>query len=186
MSSDSTEVIVASDITVWRAPVGTTAPVDLTAPGVGWSDLGFVGEDSVNFATNPTFTEIFAHQQASAIRLIKSRDAASLAAALKQWNTETWEAAFGGGAVTVTAGVAKFTPPIDTATTPQAIMVDGFDGTFTYRLIIPKCRVRSGVTLPFKRTDSSDLAVTFETEAAAAGVAAWYVLTDNVDAFTAG
>lgn len=186
MASDSTQIIVASGLTVWLGAVGTTAPTDATsAPGTGWNDAGFVGEDSVNFTTNPTFVDIFAHQQATAVKVIKSRDAASLAVGLMQWNTATWEAAFGGGAVTVTSGVAKFTPPISTATTPTAALVDADDGTNHFRLVIPKCRVRSGVSLPFRRTDSSTLPVTLEVEATSATVAAWYVYTDDVTAFVA-
>lgn len=187
MASDSTQTVVASGLTVFTGAVGTTAPTDATtAPGAGFVDAGFVGEDSVNFATNPTFNDVYAHQQATPIRVIKVRDAASLAVSFKQHNTKTWEAAFGGGAVTVVASVATFTPPISTATTPISVIVDAVDGTKHMRLVIPKCRVRSGATLPLRKSDSSDLAVTFEVEATSATVASWYTMTDDVTSFSAG
>lgn len=186
MANDSTEIVIATNLTVWLADVGTTAPTDSTStPGAGWSDAGYTTEDGTNFATDPTFQDVFAHQASTAVRTFKSRDAANLQVALLQWNTATWEAAFGGGAVTVTGSVAKFTPPDATESTPKAVILDTEDDFGTIRLVVPKCRVRSGVTLNLNRTAASPLAVTFAVEATTIGAASWYVYTDNVTSFAA-
>lgn len=187
MATDSSQIIIPGTATLWLGAVGTTAPTDPTsAPGAGWSDAGFTTEDGTTFVTNPTYFDVFAHQAATAVRVGKSRDTATLNVGLLQWNTSTFEAAYGGGAVTVTTGVAKFTPPIGTATTPTAALLDFIDGTEHFRLVIPKARARAGVTLNLNRTAATTLPLALEVEATSSSVAPWYLYTDAATAFAAG
>lgn len=187
MATDSSQIIIPGNLTLWLGAVGTVAPTDATStPGSGWSDAGYTTEDGSAFATAPEFVDVFAHQSSVAVRTFKTRDTANLQVAMLQWNTATFEAAFGGGAVTVTGGVAKFTPPAGTVNSPTAVMADWIDGTNHFRLVVPKARVRSGVTLQLNRTQATTLPVTFAVEATSGTLAAWYVYSDDVTAFTAG
>lgn len=187
MATDSSQIIVPGTATLWLGAVGTTAPTDsTTTPGAGWSDAGYTTEDGSSLASSDQFGEVFAHQAATAVRVYKTRADATLNVALLQWNTANFEAAFGGGAVTVAAGTAKFAPPAGTVTTPTAALLDFVDGATHFRLVIPKARARAGVTLSLSRTTSTTLPLALTVEATSSVVAPYYLLTDNVTAFTAG
>lgn len=187
MASDSSQIIIPGTATLWLGAVGSTVPADATtAPSSPFADAGYTTEDGSNFTTTPEFFDVYAHQAPTAVRVGKSREGATLNVALLQWNTSTFEAAFGGGAVTVTSGTAKFTPPVGTVTTPTAAIFDWVDGTNHFRLVVPKARARAGVTLSLSRTAATTLPLALTVEATSSAVAAWYLLTDDVTAFAAG
>lgn len=172
-------IVIPGTATFWLGPVGTTQPADETAaPGTGWKDAGLTSEDGTSFAGNPTFGEIRSHQSAYATRVFKSTDSATLAVVLQDFKVSNLIAALGGGTATVTtAGHYKYVPPNGTSSTPTAAMFD-FSDTYAYRLIIPKCRVRSGVNIPLNRTAAATLPLNLEVEGAE-NTDAWILLTDD-------
>lgn len=187
MATDSSQIIVPGTATLWLGAVGTTAPTDATtAPGAGWSDAGYTTEDGSSLAITAEFQDIFAHQAATAVRTFKTRQSGTLNVGLLQWNTATFEATFGGGSVTVVSGVAKFSPPAGTVTNPTAVLFDFVDGSNHFRLVVPKARARNGAQLSLSRTQSTVLPLALTIEATSDAVAPFYLLSDDVTAFTAG
>ena len=162
MALDSSQITVGT-ANVYVAPVGTTAPVDVTAAwGAGWIQLGYTTEDGVTFTDSKEVNEIMAHQSFYAIdRRITSRSA-SVSTVLLQWSDDSFKLAFGGGTVTtVSAGLFKYTPPAPETIDYRALGIEVKDGAVTSRFVMAKGMVTDNVEMQFTRNDTAKLPIAF-------------------------
>lgn len=180
MAQNPNAIMVPGTFRCYVAPVGTTAPADeTTAMPSGWVEVGYTTEDGTSFTTNPTFNEIRSHQSDYPTRIIKTADTADAALTLQEWSKQNFITAFGGGTVTaVTAGHYRFDPPSSGSSTPVAICLELVDGSKAYRVIMPKVRAKTGVTLPLHKTDAAGLPITLSAEASSSALP-WYMLTND-------
>lgn len=160
MAQDPTEVMIPTRAKLWLAEPGTTMPVSESAvPGAGWFDVGLTTEDGTQIVTNPTWTEIYAHQSAKPVKKFRTRDPWALDIVLMQFTARNLTAAVGGGvSVEVSSGHYKWSPADEEAGEPTAALLDlvGDEG-FLYRLAIPVAQATNAVTIPLNKTAEARL-----------------------------
>jgi hypothetical protein len=182
MAKDVDEIVVGANGTVWTAPVGTAAPADQdTAPGAGWTDLGFTSEDGVTFTDSKTLEAIPVWQLFNAARRIVTERETTLGFVLRQWSKDTVPFAFGGGEITEpvpASGNFKYTPPSPEDVDERSLMVDWQDGTKKYRLVVVRGVVAEAVETNLVRTAAADLPIGFAVNGVESGDA-WYLLTND-------
>jgi len=180
----NTEIMIPSRINIWLAPVGTVAPVDSTiAPAAGWYSVGYTPDDSLTFATEPTFQEVRSAQSDFATRRFQVSDAASISVDLQQWNFQNFKAAMGGGQVTevtpaTTPKTYKFVPPKVGERGELAALVDVTDGGKHYRYVLPRVFQNEGVQSQLHKGANSVLPLRLQVLGADTGDS-WYLLTDD-------
>lgn len=180
----NTEIMVPSRINVFLAPVGTVAPVDsVIAPATGWFSVGYTPDDSLTFATEPTFQEVRSAQSDYATRRFQVSDAASISVDLQQWNFQNFKAAMGGGTVTevtpaTTPKTFKFVPPKVGERTELAALVDVQDGAKHYRYVCPRVFQNEGVQSQLHKGANSILPLRLQVLGADTGDS-FYMLTDD-------
>jgi len=180
----STEIMVPSRINVYLGPVGTVVPEDArTAPGVGWYSVGYTPDDSLTFATEPTFQEVRSAQSDYATRRFQVSDAASIAVDLQQWNLQNYKAAMGGGTVTevtpaTTPKTYKYVPPKVGERGELAALVDVEDGGKHYRYVCARVFQNEGVQSQLHKGAESRLPLRLQVLGADTGDS-FYLLTDD-------
>jgi hypothetical protein len=183
MALDSDQIVVAGTGEVYVAPVGTAAPSGATALSAAfsasWVGLGYTTEDGVRFSDTPDITDVNAWQSQYPVRRLVGTRANEFSFTALQWNSTTVSLAFGGGTWTEpTAGIFKYAPPATGVLDERAMAVEWQDGSYKYRLIVPKGTVSGGVEFGLTRTEAAQLPLTFSTTPTGTGDA-WYLLTDD-------
>ena len=188
MTQTANEVVVGVSGSVYVAPVGTALPTtEATALNVAFVELGFVGEDGVQFTDNKTVEGIKAWQSFYDIRKIITEKEAAVEFMLKQWNKDTVKLAFGGGSLTnVGSGShSKYQPPSPTGTIDyRAMIIEWTDDTDKFRLVIPRGLITGEVTTNILRTSNADLPLHFDSVPAGFpdplvdSTQPWYILTN--------
>lgn len=159
MALNAGRILVAGDAHLWLGAVGSTMPTNATsALDTAWKEVGYFTDDSLQFNTDPAFTDITSHQSFLPTRTIQTGDAATLQVDLQEWSLLNLQASFGGGSVTTIAVTGppsathyKFSPPAVGARTETAAIVEVFDGTRHWRLCIPRSQQREGVEIPMNK-----------------------------------
>ncbi len=180
MALDSSQITVGSAGNIYAAPVGTSAPADVTAAwGAGWIELGYTTEDGCTFTDSKEVNEIMAWQSFYAIdRRITSRNA-TVSMVLQQWNDDNFKLSFGGGTVTtVSAGLFKYVPPSPETIDYRALGIEIRDGAVTSRFVMPKGMVTDNVEMQFTRSDTAKLPITFGLVTTGSGDA-WSWITND-------
>jgi hypothetical protein len=180
MALDSSQLTVAGNGNVYVAPVGTTAPADVSAAwGAGWIELGYTTEDGVTFTDSKEIASIGAWQSTYPIdRRINTRDN-TLSFSLMQWNDDNVKLSFGGGAVTtVSAGLFKYAPPAPEFVDYRAMGVEIRDGSVTTRFIVPKGLVTENVESNMTRSGAAVLPITFSVTSTGSGDP-WSFITND-------
>lgn len=180
---DGTEVRVAGAGHVYVAAAGTTLPEDLATLGAAWTDLGYVTEDGVAFTFSRTTQDINAWQ-GSKIRVLTTAEPVTVGLALMQTNGDVLKAAFGGGAITLSAGVYKFTPPAEGVNTERALVVEFNDGLLTYRYCLQRVQIEGDVTFTLTKAGAVTYPITFGV--LDNGDAAKYFILSDDSAMTVG
>lgn len=187
MANDAGEVVVGANGTIWVAPITATAVDDvgtaMTTVDTDWIDLGFVSEDGATFTEGKDITDIGAWQSFYPIRRIVTGRSVQAAFALRQWNTDTVEFAF-GGTVSNNGGEFMFTPPSPEMLDERSLTIEWFDGDYTYRIYLPRGIVSEAIETQLVRTAAADLPITFGAMDPGAGLDAYGFFTDD-PAFTA-
>jgi hypothetical protein len=173
------QITVPGRTKVWLGDVGTTAPATaIAAPGTGWFDVGYSTEDSTQIATSPNFQDVRAAQSDFPVRTFQVSDDLTISADLIQWNADVFIAAFGGGAVSGSAGSFTYTPPLLGARKERACMIDVIDGAKHYRFIFPRTLQKEGVTTALNKGGEAKLPLRL-TLLGSDGGTPWTMLTDD-------
>lgn len=148
---NNAEIMVPSRTDVYLAPVGTAFPADLLAPIAPWRNVGFTPEDSLVFATEPTFGETKSAQSNFPTLRFQTGDGATVSVDLQQWNARAFKAVYGGGSVTAVTPATvpptfKYVPPKIGERTEIAAMIDVKKGSYTYRFMIGRVYQMEGVS----------------------------------------
>lgn len=188
MATNADRILVAGDAHLYLAPYPATFPSNLsTAPSAAdadWVEVGFFTEDSLQFATDPSFQDINSHQAFYPTRTVQDGDAATLSVDLQEWSGENFSSVFGGGSVTeVSPSVFRFAPPTPGTRNEVSALLHIIDGSKLYRLCIPRTSQRDGVELPLQKGQEATLALSLSILDPGTGNDAWYWLTNDV-AFT--
>jgi hypothetical protein len=182
--TDASRILVAGDAHLYLAPVGTVFPTNVTTPPSAasplWLEVGFFTQDSLQFATDPSFQDIKSHQAFYPTRTVQDGDAGSLKVDLQEWSTLNLKSAFGGGTVaTVTAGVYKFSPPQPGTRVETAALLHMIDGSKLYRLCLPRSAQRDGVELALQKGKEATLPLSLSVLDPGASNDAWWFITND-------
>ncbi len=184
MATNSSEILVGANGSVFVAPLGSTAPTDVsTALDVAFIDLGAVNEEGASLNNSVETSPIGIWQDFYPARTVVTGRGFSVSFALSQWNADTLKLAFGGGTVTDDLTVATYVPPSPEVLDERMLVLEWQDGTRIYRLVIPKGMVQEGVETSLTRSDNSELPITFA--AASDGTNPVFSLLTNDAAFIA-
>lgn len=178
---DGTDIVVAGTGKIWVGAVGAAEPAGIaTTPGAGWTELGYVSPDGVQFSFDRTVSDIFGWQSRDPLRTIITEEPKTISFSLMQIHEDTWKYAMGGGAVT-SDGAAAFiyTPPAAGAVDERALMVEFTDGAKDYRIIYRRTMVNGAVTFSTVREDATVLPIEVRVLAPSAGTAAWVMQTND-------
>jgi hypothetical protein len=160
MAIDATEVRVAGAGHVYVAPEGTPMPDDLGAMPAPWVDVGYVSTDGVTF-TFSRETEDLDAWQGDKIRVLTTREPATVGFALIQTNSDIMVLAFGGGTVVeVATGLFKY-EPVQGENAIRSIVVEFTDEDITYRYLVTRAQVEGDVTFTLTRAGAVTYPLTF-------------------------
>ncbi|MBZ3908787.1 phage tail protein [Streptomyces brasiliscabiei] len=164
--SNANEIRVAGTGRILVAPVGTTAPTDVTSAwGSGWKDLGYTSQDGIKLAKKDKLDPVETWQSVSPARFIYSDRDLTVKFQLLQLNEDTLPFFMGGDAVAETttgSGVYKYELAADPKFNEKAMGIEFSDGTdITYRFVVSRGQVTETEELSLTRTASIKLGVTF-------------------------
>ncbi|MEU9348584.1 phage tail protein [Streptomyces sp. NPDC048278] len=164
--SNANEIRVAGTGRILVAPVGTTAPTDVsTAWAAGWKDLGYTSQDGIKLAKKDKLDPVETWQSVSPARFIYSDRDLTVKFQLLQLNEDTLPFFMGGDAVAETAansGIYKYDLSADPKFNEKALGIEFSDGTdVTYRFVVARGQVTETEELSLTRTASIKLGVTF-------------------------
>ncbi|MFD5629779.1 MULTISPECIES: phage tail protein [unclassified Streptomyces] len=164
--NNSSEIRVAGTGRILVAPVGTTAPADVTtAWAAAWRDLGYTSADGIKLSKKDKLDPVETWQSVSPARFIYSDRDLTLKFQLLQLNDDTLPFFMGGDAATETAtssGIYKYDLAADPKFNEKALGIEFTDGTaITYRFVISRGQVTETEELSLTRTASIKLGVTF-------------------------
>lgn len=164
--SNANEIRVAGTGRILVAPVGTTAPTDVTSAwGSGWKDLGYTSQDGIKLAKKDKLDPVETWQSVSPARFIYSDRDLTVKFQLLQLNEDTLPFFMGGDAVAETttgSGVYKYELAADPKFNEKAMGIEFSDGTdITYRFVVSRGQVTETEELQLTRTASIKLGVTF-------------------------
>lgn len=145
---------------VWVAAKGTTGPTDLTAPPVGFVELGWLSEDGVDESVSQDATTYRAWQGAQIVRRkITSADVTFKIQCLEE-NATTFGLRYRGQSVTTATAVASVTVKNQTVQDDRAWVIDMVDGEVTKRYVIPSGAYEMTGTIPHRNGGISMLEFT--------------------------
>lgn len=163
MALTADNVIVALTGAAMVADVGATAPTDAsTAWGGGWTDLGFISEDGIDYDANRESKEIKAFQNGAVVRKMNTGEAPTWKFTLLETTAAGLGLYFAGATIT---GAAPGTGSIDykgANANKKAFGLDIVDGDRLIRWVIPLGEVSDIGTLAMKNGEpySYELTIT--------------------------
>lgn len=138
---------------VWVAPKGTTGPVGLAAPGVGFVEVGWLGEDGVDFERSEDVSDFKAFQGGTSLRKkVTSVDDTFKFVALEETAT-TLGLYYKGVTGTAGTGIETYEITDQAVSDERAWVVDLVDGAETKRYIVPSGEVTGRATVGHKNSD---------------------------------
>lgn len=176
MALDADNVRVGLNGNVYIAPLGTTAPTDLTtAWGAGWSDLGYLSDDGVEMNYSTDSEDITAWQSLSPIRKVLTSVDMTLQFTALELKTMTVTLYFPSATMTDISGtVHSLAIPAAPSRDERAIGLEWVDGSVTNRLVIPRGEVTDRDSITVGRSDAVGLNMTVSAYATSAPeIATW-------------
>jgi hypothetical protein len=158
---EPTHVQVAGNGAVYVAPEGTALPADLAVPPAAWLNVGYVGEDGVQFTFSRDTEDINAWQSADPIRVLTTSEPKTIEFELLEFDRVAIELAFRGGSWSGGPAPFVYTPPAAGASDVRAMLIDGIDGAEAWRFAFPRVQLSGDVTFALQRTDAVRLAMEF-------------------------
>lgn len=179
MAFDSDNVRVGQNGKVLVAPLGTTAPTDLTSPwAAGWDDLGYLSTDGVAMNYGVETEDIEVWQSVSPIRKILTGIDFTLAFTMMEFKRSVVTFYFPDSSITTNTGVHTLAIPSAPESDERAIGVEWTDKTYTHRLIIPRGEGTDRGEIPISRSGAMGLQMTVAAYAnSTPDIATW--LTDD-------
>lgn len=174
-------ILVGSGGRAFSAAYGdATAPTSATATalaGLGWTDLGIVGDDGVSFKDEKTIVKIMGWKERRPVRKIATDRSTTVEFGMRQWNTENFLLALGGGSFD---GNGTYTPEDGVVIPETSLAISWVDGDDEFLLYFPKGQAGSSVTFNLKKDANIVLPVEFEVTADDDDVEApFYLFTDS-------
>ena len=181
---DPEQILVAGNLRLHSAPVGTTLPTALPTTGNlnldgAFNEVGFTSPDGSVMNYTPSTEGIPVHQRLLAARTIVTGVEANAQFVLREWTTEAVQLGFGGGTVSEpSAGLFRYDPPDPGTITEFTFVLDLFDEYGTWRWVFERAIATGTMTVNFVKTAAVDLPVTLTMQAGNTVDAGFYALTD--------
>ncbi len=148
---------------VWVAPVGTTAPTaPTTSPGVGWTELGWLGEDGVSEAREVDTDTKKAWQGGVTVRTVRSGDLRRFTFMAMETNATTVGLVRPGSTPETADGVTTTEVKAYTGMDKRAWIIDTRDGDIATRKVIPSGEVVEMGEIVHNSTDVTTYELTVE------------------------
>lgn len=176
MALNADNVRVGLTGSIYMAPKGTTAPVDLdTAWGAGWLDLGYMSDDGVSMEYSTDVEDINAWQSLSPVRRVLTSVDMTLGFTAIELKTRTITAYFPGSTMTDVSGtVHKLDIPSAPGPQEYAFGLEWIDGTIKNRLIVPRGEITERGAITVGRSAAVGLEMTVTAYATSAPeLASW-------------
>lgn len=154
MAKDSTATgILSCDFDIYVADVDTAAPAADAAPGVGWTNIGYVSNESVAQAFETEEVTLNAGNSCDPLaKGLKSRTI-SYEIAPRQLTKAVFELVYGAGTWAASGGGEKWTPDALASTEKAVLVVLPISGTTQeIRFHHPRCAV-AATAANFATTD---------------------------------
>lgn len=184
MALDASEVAVGGDGNVWRAPVGTAFPTNISTAvnEILWTELGYLTEEGVRFNFGRETNEIGAWQSFDPVRVVVTEVPKEISHDLRQLNQNTWATAMGGGTWAGSAPNYEYTPPLPSFIDEFSEIVEFRDGDEKYRFCFHRVIVSSPLEFNTVRDDALTLPVTIQVLAPPSGITrAWFWQTTDAN-----
>lgn len=183
MANNSENIHLAPNGQVFIAPVGTTAPTDVSAAWAApWVDLGYLSDDGAHLTGDAEVEERTPWQSIYAVKRWVTARSASIEFTAWEWTKESIALAFGGGTFTepvAASGVFKFSPKSDGGVDERSLGIEWTDDDgYVSRLLVPKGVHTGGIDTTFTRSELAMLPIEFAATSVGAGDP-WYILSDN-------
>ncbi len=182
MALDADNVRVGLNGTVYIAPVGTTAPADLTAAwGTEWVDLGYLSDDGVEMNYSTDTTDIKAWQSLSPVRKVLTSVDMTLAFTAIELKAAAVTLYFPSASITTSGTgptVSTLSIPAAPAPDERAIGLEWVDGDITNRLIIPRGEVTDRDSITVGRSAAVGLNMTISAYATSSPALATWLSDD--------
>lgn len=188
MAKTATNVRVALTGSVLTAPEGTAFPATISeAPDAAFADLGYTTEDGVTFNVERETEDIMGWQAVEPLRTIVTSEPKMASFVLRQLETETWLAAFGGTITepdsTGSPGEFLWTPPEPGSLLTQALIIEFEDDkagvTVNWRFMFHRALRQGSSEAQLVRSDAVNLPI--EYGMLAADPDTWEVQSDDPD-----
>jgi len=148
---------------VYLAPIGTTAPIDLTtAWAPAWVDLGYLSDDGVEMEYSTDTEDIMAWQSLNPIRKVLTSVDLTLAFTAIELKSRAVTAYFPDSTITeVTPGtVFRLDIPAAPGPAEYAFGFEWHDGDIDHRVVIPRGEVTDRESVTFERGEPVGLGMT--------------------------
>jgi hypothetical protein len=135
---DNVRVYGDIDSAVWVAAKGTTAPTDpTTAPGAGFVELGWLGEDGMTEMREVDTDQKRAWQGAAIVRTVRTSDTRRFKFVCLETNKTTIGLTRPGSTPSTAAGVTTTSVKAYTGSDKRAWIIDQRDGSVDNRKVVP-------------------------------------------------
>lgn len=187
MALNATEVRIGVSGNLYRAPVGTAMPTDVTtALAAAYKELGYT-ETGPSMAVDVNKEQFTPWQTQMPVREQVTSQMISSTFSLWQRNADTLKLAWGGGTVTETPVVPAttpatttrvFTPPTTATVNEGAFIFEIADGLIKDRICVPRASVSLSGDVAFAKDEVTAFEVELTFLQPASGPS-WYLLTND-------
>lgn len=181
LNPDNVRVGAGDNGHVYIAPIGSTAPTDLTtAWAAAWVDLGYLNDDGVEMEYSTDVEDIMAWQSLNPIRKVLTSVDMTLAFTAIELKARAITAYFPDSTITeVTAGtVWRLDIPSAPGPAEYAFGFEWHDGAVTNRVVIPRGEVTDRESVNFQRGEPVGLGMTVSAYASSAPELATWLSND--------
>jgi len=177
MAKTATEVRLGTTGSLYKAPVGTAMPTDVTtALAAAWKELGYT-ETGPSMSVDTNKESFTPWQSLAPVRETVTEQTITAGFTLWQRNAETLKLAWGGGTVTGTT-TRVFTPPATPVLVENAFVFEIVDGTLIDRYLLPRATVSLNGDVAFAKDEVTGYEIELTYLQPASG-SLWTLLTND-------
>lgn len=175
MALDEDNVVAAITGSVHWAPMGSTGPTDYsTALAVAFKDLGYLGENGVDFDPNETATKLRAWQKGQTVKVIRRGEDITVNFDLIELRSEEAQKMYWGEGATVASGGLTVTVTDLAGSTPFMLVVEAVDGDKGVRYFFPKATLEQRGKISLVSTNYQSMPVTLTAQKDGFFMKAWH------------